>query len=93
VSARCRCFPITSETLSLTDLLQSPTWRNQVKRKHWIVILGTLGVALYASRRRDAERAHRREPVLEQEELMRWEDEGGNVVAHEAPGLANPANV
>ena len=59
-----------------------------MKRKQWLAVLATLGVALYASSRRDAEHAHRRAPVLEPEDLMRWEDEGGNVMPHE--GVIDP---
>ena len=64
-----------------------------MKRKHWVVVLGALGVLLYASRRRDDESAHRRTRLPAQEELMRWEDEGGNVVVPEELGLANLANL
>ena len=51
-----------------------------MKTKHWVVVLGVLGYFLYASRQRDYARGGGRSPAPVEEELMRWEDEGGNVV-------------
>ena len=60
-------------------------WEILMKRKRLLAVLITLGLAVYATRRRADERAR----VHEQEAPMSGEDRGESVVAPESSGLAS----